>query len=443
MKIELSGHYGYRRILLTIIPSVAMMLVNSIYTIVDGWFVSNFAGSTAFASMNIVWPAISIISALGLMIGTGGSALISKTFGEGDNERARQYFTMMVRLCAIVGIICSVLVFIFMEPLVERLGAEGEMIRYATLYGRILSVALPLFLVHMAFLSFYMTAEKPQMGTLVSVICGVANIGLDALFVVGFKWGLEGAAIATAVTICISGLFPLLWFKPKLNKTHLRFVRTKPDWKAIGFSCVNGLSEYVGNIALNIISICYNLQLMKYIGENGVSAYGVIMYLGFIFAAIFIGYNLSMSQVIAYNYGAGNKQELHSLLKKSLVLMCLFGVVITFISEVTAVPVAKIYVGFDQELCDLTAHATRLYMLSFLICGINMFTSAWFTSLGNGVISAIGAFTRTLIFELSAIFILPAIFGIDGIWFAVSVAEILALIMAIGLILGFRKRYGY
>lgn len=420
-----------------------MMLVNSIYTIVDGWFVSNFAGSTAFASMNIVWPAISIISALGLMIGTGGSALISKTFGEGDNERARQYFTMMVRLCAIVGIICAVLAFIFMEPLVERLGAEGEMIHYATLYGRILSFALPLFLVHMAFLSFYMTAEKPQMGTLVSVICGVANIGLDALFVVGFKWGLEGAAIATAATICISGLFPLLWFKSKLNKTHLRFVRTKPDWKAIGFSCVNGLSEYVGNIALNIISICYNLQLMKYIGENGVSAYGVIMYLGFIFAALFIGYNLSMSQVIAYNYGAGNKQELHSLLKKSLVLMCLFGVVITLISEVTAIPVAKIYVGFDKELCELTAHATRLYMLSFLICGINMFTSAWFTSLGNGVISAIGAFTRTLIFELSAIFILPAIFGIDGIWFAVSVAEILALIMAIGLIVGFRKRYGY
>lgn len=443
MKIELSGHYGYRRILRTILPSVGMMLATSIYTIVDGFFVSNFAGGTAFAAMNVIWPPLAITAALGLMIGTGGSALISKTFGQGDDDRARAIFTMLVRFSVLVGIICTTLILVFMKPLVILLGAEGEMIGYAVLYGRIVGLSLPFFILQMAFQSFYMTAEKPQLGTLMSIICGVANIGLDALLVAGFGMGLAGAAIATSVTISLSGIFPLAWFASKKNTTHLRFVRAASDWKAIGSACTNGLSEYVGNIALNVISICYNLQLMKYIGENGVSAYGIIMYIGFIFAAIFIGYNISISQVIAFNYGARNSAEIKSLLRKSIALIGIFGVIITLISEVAALPVARIFVGFDEELCRLTAHATRIYMLSFLICGLNMFASAWFTALGNGIISAFGAFTRTLVFELAAIFILPAIFGIEGIWCAVSVAEVLTLILSAILILAFRKRYGY
>jgi len=288
-----------------------------------------------------------------------------------------------------------------------------------------------------------MTAERPQMGTVMSIVCGIANIGLDAILVLGFEMGLTGAAIATAITICIGGLFPLIWFTSRYNNTHLHFTPTKADWRAIGHSCTNGLSEYVGNIALNIIGICYNLQLMKYIGEDGVSAYGIIMYLGFIFASVFIGYNISISQVIAYNYGARNTKEIKSLLKKSLMIVGICGLIITAISEVAALPIARIFVGYKPELCELTARATRIYMLSFLLCGFNMFTSAWFTALGNGIISAIAAFTRTLVFELSAVFILPKLLGMDGIWAAVNVAEILAVILSALLILAFRKKYGY
>lgn len=443
MKIELSGHYGYRRILKTMLPSVFMMLATSIYSIVDGYFVANFAGGTAFAAMNIIWPALAVMSAIGLMIGTGGSALISKTFGGGEPQKACQYFTMLVRFAIVVGVLSTVLLMIFMRPLVTALGAKGEMIPMAVSYGRIVGTSMPFFILQMAFQSFYMTAERPQMGTWMSIICGIANVGLDALLVVGFGMGLSGAAIATSLTLCLGGIFPLLWFSSRRNATHLHFVRTGYDWKAIGHSCTNGLSEYVGNIALNVVGICYNLQLMKYIGENGVSAYGILMYLGFIFASLYIGYNISISQVVAFNYGAGNTQEIKSLLKKSAVLMGSFGIVITLVSEMAAMPIARVFVGFNEELCQLSAHATRIYMLSFLICGFNMFTSAWFTAFGNGIISAIAAFTRTLVFELSAIWILPQMLGIDGIWMAVNVAEVLALALSICLIFGFRKRYGY
>jgi len=425
------------------LPSVAMMASMSVYSIVDGFFVSNFAGSTAFAAMNLVWPVLAIISALGLMVGTGGSALVSKTFGEGNPQQACRIFTMLVRFSLTLGIIATVLVLIFMKSIVIALGAEGEMIGYATTYGRIVSCAMPLFILQMSFQSFYMTAEKPQMGTMMSIVCGIANIGLDAILMVGFGMGLIGAAIATAITQAIGGLFPLIWFSSRHNDTHLRFSPARTDWKAIGHSCTNGLSEYVGNIALNVIGICYNLQLMKYIGEDGVSAYGIIMYLGFIFASVFIGYNISLTQVIAYNYGARNTLEIKSLLKKSIVITGICGLIITAVSETAALPIARIFVGYKPELCDLTAHATRIYMLSFLLCGLNMFASAWFTALGNGVISAIAAFARTLVFELSAIFILPSIFGLDGIWAAVDVAEILAVILSAVLIISFRRKYGY
>jgi len=443
MKVQLSGHYGYGRIINTVIPSVAMIMVTSVYTMVDGFFISNFAGSTAFASINIIWPAISIIAALGLMTGAGGSALVSKLFGEGKDHSACQAFTLIVRFSLILGTVLSVLFFAFMKPLVVALGAEGGMVPHAVMYGRIMALSLPLYIIQMVFQFFYMTAERPELGTRMSIICGLSNIGLDALFVVGFGWGLAGAAVASAVTLGVSGLFPLIWFRSKRNNTHLKFVSSRPDWPVIWQSCSNGISEFVGNIALNVVGICYNLQLMKYIGENGVSAYGIIMYIGFLFASVFIGYNISISQIVSFNYGAGNKAELRSLLRKSLFIVSALGVGLTVLAEIAAGPIARIFVGYDAALCDLTVHAMRLYMLSFLICGVNMFTSAWFTALNNGIVSAIAAFTRTLVFEMAAIFVLPLLVGIDGIWNAVNAAEVLALALAVSLILGFRKRYGY
>lgn len=442
MKIELAGHYGLWRLIKTSMPLVAMMIVTSIYSIVDGLFISNFAGNTAFAAMNIVWPMLAILSATGLMIGTGGSAIVSKTLGEGDVERADRIFTMLVRVSVIIGAVIAAIVFFFMEPIATALGADVEMIPEAVTYGRIVIVAMPAFILQMDFQSFYMTAEKPELGTIMSIICGCINIALDAFFVIVLGWGLKGAAIATAISLSVGGIFPLWFFGSKRNKTHLRFVPLQGmDWKSLGKSCTNGMSEYRGNLAFNIVGIAYNIQLMKYIGENGVSAYGIIMYVGFIFAAIFIGYNLCVSQVIAFNFGAGNKPELRSLFSKSLLLVGAGGVVLTALAEITAPWISQIFVGFDADLCALTKKAIRIYMLSFLICGFNLFCSAWFTALGNGIVSAAAAFARTLIFELGAVILVPLLLGIDGIWLAVSIAEILALMLSAALFWRFNRRY--
>jgi len=420
------------------------MVVASVYSIVDGLFVSNFAGSTAFAAMNIVWPGLQILSALGLMVGTGGSALVSKTLGEGDRDKACRIFTMLTRLAMASGIVIAVFSFIFMRPIVMALGAERDMVQMAVVYGRIVIVVLPLFIIQLMFQPFFMVAEKPELGTLVSFICGVTNILLDALFVWVLKMGLVGAALGTALSLAVGGLFPLLWFLSRRNKTHLRIMKNvRTEWGHIGKTCTNGVSEYVGNLALSIVSICYNLQLMRYIGENGVSAYGILMYIGFIFSAVFFGYNIGVSQIISFNYGAENTAELRSLLRKSLVLVGSGGLIMTGIAEASAVPLARFFVGYDSEICTLTVHALRIYMLSFLLCGFNMFASAWFTALNNGIVSAVAAFARTLIFELACVFILPACFGVEGIWCSVNVAEICAFILATILVLSFGRRYGY
>jgi putative MATE family efflux protein len=423
---------------------VLMLMVTSVYSIVDGWFISNYAGSTAFAAMNIIWPAVAIISALGLMVGAGGSALVSKTFGEGDTERGNHTFTMLIRLTFIAGAVISAIFFVVMRPAAVALGAEGEMVHYAVTYGRILTAALPVYMLQLALQPFCMTAGRPELGTVTSIACGLTNIVLDALFVAGLGWGLTGAAVATAASFLVGGAIPTVYFASRRNTTPLRFVKDSPeDWPAIRQSLSNGLSEFVGNISFNVVGICYNLQLMKYIGENGVSAYGVLMYVGFIFGSVFIGYNMGISQVIAYKYGAGDKAELRSLLRKSCALIAVAGLLITAVIEAFAPQISSVFVGYFPELRDLTTYAMRIYMISFLICGFNMFASAWFTALNNGPVSAVISFTRTLIFELGCVFLLPLILGIDGIWLAVNVAEVLALVLSAALVFTLRKRYGY
>lgn len=424
-------------------PMVLMMIVISIYSIVDGYFISNYAGNDAFAGMNLIWPPIALVGALGLMLGTGGSALVSKTLGEGDPDKARRIFSMVIRLTVMAGIVIAAIMYAIMPWLAKTLGSDEAMLPHAVLYGRILILVLPAYMLQLEFQPFYMAAEKPQFGTAISLACGVANMALDALFVAGFGWGLTGAALASSIGLLIGGCYPLWYFSSRRNVTQLRVVRCPFDWQSILKSCSNGMSEFVGNIALSVISICYNWQLMQYIGADGVSAYGIVMYLGFIFAAVFIGYNMGISQVISFNFGAGDKAELKSLLCKSLVIVGVCGIVMTVLSEVAAHGIARVFVGYDENLCAITTHATRIYMLSFLFCGFNMFASAWFTALNNGVVSAIAAFVRTLIFELASVFVLPLFFGIEGIWLSVNVAELLALALSAALIVSYRKRYGY
>lgn len=443
MRIALQGHYGYRRLVRASVPSIVMMFVVSMYTVVDGLFVSNFVGTTAFAALNVIWPAVMLIGSLGLMVGTGGTALVSKIRGEGDPERANRVFSMLILFTIVLSLVFMVPLLVLMKPIARLLGAEGQMLRDCVVYGSICTVGLPGFMLQMCFQSFYMAAERPQLGTIMSLVCAGTNVALDALFILVFKWGLAGSAAASMIACLLGGFYPLWYFRSHRNFSALRMVSTKFELKPILKACGNGISEYVGNISFNILAICYNLQLLRMMGENGVAAYSVLLYYGYIFAAVFMGYNLTVAPVVAYNYGAGDKVELKSLLRHSTVLLFGVGLLMTLVSELSAGPAARLFVGYDPDLAALTTHAIRLYMLSFSIAGFNLFISAWFTALNNGKVSAVVSFVRSLGFELGFVFLLPALIGPDGIWLAVDAADLCCLFLSVALLLAYRKRYGY
>ena len=437
MNIELSGHYTHQRIVRSVLPSIGMVLVTSIYSIVDGFFVANYAGKTGFAAINLTFPAIMMIGSLGLMIGTGGAALVAKIKGEGYPEKANRVFTMLVRFGLALGVLLGVVLAVAAPTVARWLGADEPMMDECVLYIRLNMIGMPGFVLQCAFQSFYMAAERPQLGTLMSVVAGVTNIVLDAILEWALGLGVAGAAIATAAGCLVGGLFPVFYFSSRYNRGTLRIIPTRILWPYIGKACTNGLSEYVGSIAMNIVTICYNLQLMHYIGEDGVSAYGVVMYIAFIFAAVFIGYNIGITPIIGYHYGARDINEQRSLFRKSLTLIGVLGVLMALTAELFASPLARIFVGYDEALTALTIRAMRLYMLAFLINGINMFVSALFTGLNNGVVSAVASFTRTLVFEMACVWILPSLLGIDGIWVAWPIAEVLSLLLSTFLVIRF------
>ncbi len=429
MNIELSGHYGYRRIVKSVLPSIAMVLVTSVYSIVDGFFVSNFAGKSGFAAINLTFPVIMMIGSLGLMIGSGGAALTAKLKGEGYPHKANRVFSMLVNFGLALGVVLGVLL-AFFAPLVSRwLGADEAMMDECVVYIRLNMFGMPGFVLQCAFQSFYMAAERPQLGTVMSVVAGVTNIVLDAVLVWALGMGVAGAAIATSSGCLVGGLFPLYYFSSRRNRGSLRLVRTRMLWSYVGKASSNGLSEYVANISMNIVTICYNLQLMRYLGEDGVAAYGVLMYIAFIFVAVFIGYNIGITPIIGFHYGARDVPEQRSLLRKSLVLIAVTGVLMTAVSELFAGPLSRLFVGYDKGLADMTEYGMRLYLPAMLVCGLNMFTSALFTGLNNGVVSAVASFARTLVFELSCVWLIPMLLGINGIWLSWGIAEVLALFL--------------
>ena len=437
MNIELSGHYGHRRIVRSVLPSIGMVLVTSIYSIVDGFFVANYAGKTGFAAINLTFPAIMMIGSLGLMIGSGGAALVAKIKGEGDRRMADRVFSMLVWFGLILGVVLGAVLAIAAPVVARWLGADEPMMDECVTYIRLNMIGMPGFVLQCAFQSFYMAAERPQLGTLMSVVAGITNILLDALLVWALGMGVAGAALATSAGCLVGGLFPVFYFASRRNRGTLRIVPTRFTWPHIGKACTNGLSEYVGSISMNIVTMCYNLQLMRYLGEDGVSAYGVVMYIAFIFAAVFIGYNIGITPIIGYHYGAGDVGEQRSLLRKSLAIIGVLGVLMALTAELFAGPLAKVFVGYDEGLTALTIKAMRLYMLAFLISGWNMFVSALFTGLNNGGVSAAAAFTRTLVFELACVWILPALLGINGIWLSWPIAEVLSLLLSAFLVIRF------
>lgn len=440
--IQLSEHFSYKKLIRFTLPTIIMMIFTSIYGVVDGLFVSNVAGSEAFAGVNLIMPALMILGSIGFMIGTGGSALVSKTIGEGDRDRANRYFSMFVYILIIVGAILSAIGFFAMRPLAILLGAEGELVDICVTYGRTISIALIPFLLQNCFQSFLVVAEKPKMGLVISVVSGILNMLLDYLFIYVFKMSVFGAAAATGISQAIGGIIPLVYFMRK-NNEGLRLVKTKFELKPILGACTNGSSEMVSNISMSVVNMLYNFQLMKYAGSNGVVAYGIIMYVGFIFVGTYLGYSVGSAPIIGYHYGAGNKDELKNLFKRSLKLISITSIVMTILAEILAKPLASVFVSYDKELLEMTVNAIRIFSISYIISGINIFASSFFTALNNGIVSAAISFLRTLLFQVAMILILPVVWGLNGIWLAVVFAEVFALIVSSIFLALNRKKYEY
>ncbi|MBM6925553.1 MATE family efflux transporter [Pseudoflavonifractor phocaeensis] len=440
--IRLSDHFNYRRLLRFTLPSIIMLVFTSIYGVVDGFFVSNYVGKTPFAALNFIMPFLMILGCVGFMFGTGGGALIAKTMGEGRREQANQIFSMLVAVSILFGVLLALLGMVLIRPAAQLLGAEGQLLEDSVSYGVIILIALPAYVLQYEFQCLFATAEKPKLGLGVTVAAGLTNMALDALFVAVFSWGLEGAAAATALSQCVGGFLPLIYFA-RPNRSLLRFTKAKFDGRVLRKACTNGSSELMSNISMSVASMLYNFQLLRYAGENGVAAYGVLMYLNLVFQAVFLGYSVGTAPVISYHYGAGHNYELKGLLRKSLVMISGFALTMFFGAEALAKPLSGLFVGYDQELLAITLRALLIYSCSFLFSGFSIFGSSFFTALNDGLVSALISFLRTLVFQVLAVLIFPVIWKLDGIWISIVAAEIMSVAVTAFFLFGNRGKYHY
>ena len=443
-RIQLSDHFTYGRLLRFTLPSIGMMIFTSIYGVVDGFFISNYAGKTPFSAINLIYPFLMILSTVGFMFGTGGSAIVAKAFGEGKLEKGNRYFSLFVYVTIVLGVVFAALGIVFVPAVAELLGGKGEILDNAVLYARIILLALPFNVLQLLFQSFFVTAEKPQMGLIVTVSAGLTNMILDAVLVILLpqEHKLAGAAIATAMSQVVGGSIPLIYFSRK-NSSILRLGKTNFDSRAIAKACTNGSSEFMSNISMNLVGMLYNVQLLRYEPENGLAAYGVMMYVSMIFSAAFIGYSIGIAPVIGFNDGAQNHKELKGLLKKSMIIIGVVGVVMVAAAQVLATPLAKIFVSYDAQLMDLTVSGFRIFALSFFFMGYAIFSSSFFTALNDGLTSALISFLRTLVFQVAAVLLLPLVLGIDGVWLSIVVAEFMAVIFSVLFMFLKRKKYHY
>ena len=442
MGIQLSDHFTYSRLFRFTLPSIVMLIFSSLYGVVDGFFVSNFVGKEAFTAVNFIMPFLMILGAIGFLFGTGGGALIARTMGEGNPELANRQFSLVVYVSLGIGVILTVLGFWMLRPVASVLGAEGVLLEDCVRYGRVILLANPAYILQYEFQCLFATAQKPKLGLYVTVASGLTNMVLDALFVAVFPWGLEGAAAATALSQCIGGLLPLLYFGRK-NSSRLRLTRTQWMGRALLKVCGNGSSELLSNISMSLVSMLYNVQLLRYAGQDGVASYGVLMYVMLVFQSIFIGYSIGVAPVVSYQYGAKNSAELRGLRQKSLRVIGAAAVLMFAVALLSAEPLSRIFVGYDAALLDLTLHAFSIYSFSFLFAGFSIFASAFFTALNDGLTSAVISFVRTLVFQVVCVLVFPLIWGVDGIWLAIVGAEMLAVAVSAGFLVIKRKKYGY
>ena len=442
MNIQLSDHFNYKKMLRFTLPSIIMMIFTSIYGVVDGFFVSNYVGKTPFAAINFIMPVLMILGALGFMFGTGGSALISKYFGEGNSKKANSTFSMLVYITIITGIAIALIGIITISPVASLMGAKGQMHSDCVLYSKIILAALPFFMLQVAFQTLFVTAQKPVLGLYSTVISGITNMILDALFMAVFGWGIAGAALATAIAQAVGGLVPIIYFV-RPNTSLLRLSKPELDFKALFKICTNGSSELMTNLSMSVVGILYNLQLMKYAGENGIAAYGVLMYVNFVFLSAFIGFSVGIAPVVSFHFGAKNHSELKSLLKKSMVVISIFAVSMFILAEVLASPLSHTFVGYDADLTKLTLKGFLIFSFSFLFAGYAIFISAFFTALNDGLTSAIISFLRSMVFQIINVIVLPVFWRINGIWISVIVAEFMAVLLSVMFLIIKKKKYNY
>lgn len=442
MKIQLSDHFSYGKLLRFTMPSIIMMIFTSIYGVVDGIFVSNFAGKTPFAAINLIMPYIMLLGTAGFMLGIGGTALISKTLGMGDRKKANEIFSMLTVVCLISGVVLTVISLVCLRPVAMFLGAEGQILEDCVTYGMIVLPASTAYILQFAYQSFCVTAERANLSLGMTVASGVCNILLDALFVAVFRWGLVGAAVATAIAQTVGAVIPLVYFA-RPNGSLLRLVRFRFDWRALLHTCANGSSELMSNLSMSLVNMLYNWQLIRYAGEDGIAAYGVIMYVNLIFLSIFIGYSIGSAPLIGFNHGADNRPELKNLFRKSLSVLGVASLAMVVLALLMAKPLSAVFVSYDPALMEMTQRGFVIYSLSFLLSGFNIFSSSMFTALNNGLVSAVISFVRTLVCQIAAVLILPLIFKLNGIWLSVVAAELAALALSVFCFVKFRKRYHY
>ena len=442
-RIQLSDHFTTNRLLRFVASPIIMMIFTSVYSVVDGFFISNFAGKTAFSALNLIYPFLQAFGCLGFMVGTGGSALVAMTLGTGDKKQANNLFSMLAASTMVMGTVSTVIGWFLLEPATRLLGATPELLPNCLLYGRILLVFQTAFMMQFFFQSFFITAEKPKLGLAFTVLAGCTNIVLDFVLVGVLRGGIAGAAAATVISQLVGGIGPMLYFANRKNTSLLHFVRPKFSAKALGKACANGSSELMTNLSASLVSALYNLQLMKLIGADGVAAYGVLMYVNMIFLAVFLGYSVGSAPVVGYHYGAQNRDELKNLLKKSLILIGLFSVAMLGAAEYLAEPLARLFVGYDRVLLDLTLRGFVIFSFSFLFAGISIYGSSFFTALNDGLTSTGIAFLRTLVFQIAAVIIFPLFWGIDGIWLSTVAAELLSACVTVFFLCRKRRQYGY
>ena len=440
--IQLSDHFTRKRLLRFSLPSIVMMVFTSIYGVVDGYFVSNYTGKTPFAAVNLIMPFLMILGGVGFMFGTGGGALIAKTMGEGKAEKADKLFSMTVYASILCGLVLTAVGLLFLRPFARLMGAEGELLENSLLYGTINLIALPFYILQYEFQCLFATAEKPKLGLYVTVASGVANMVLDWLLVAVLPFGLAGAAAATAASQFIGGVFPLIYFARK-NSSRLHLTRCRLELRPLGRICANGSSELMSNISMSLVSMLYNVQLMQYAGEDGIAAYGVLMYVSMIFQAIFIGYSVGTAPIVSYHYGAQNREELKSLLRKAIFIVAIAALCMFAAGELLAAPLSRLFVAYDEELLQMTTHAFAIFSFSFLFSGFAINSSSFFTALNDGLTSALISFLRTLVFQVAAVLLFPLLWGLDGIWFSIVAAEIMAVLATIFFLLKKQKKYGY